>query len=106
MESNVESILGIIPHSIRGFLHSFEQILPATEKYTNCVACSEMILNEFEKSGIEFLLKAFNNSKYLEDVALLTELFKDSNFSEVSLCCSETTLNLMIFPHPSRNHCK
>lgn len=79
------SVFGYIPHSIRGFLHSFEQILPATEKYANCVACSKMILKEYEKDGMDFLLKVFNSSKHLEDVALLTEMFKETNFSDVSI---------------------
>lgn len=79
------SVLGLIPHSIRGFLHTFEQIFPATEKYTNCVACSIMVLNEYQQHGINFLLKVFNSSKHLEDIALLTEMFKETNFSEVSL---------------------
>lgn len=79
------SVLGLIPHSIRGFLHSYEQILPATQKYVNCVACSDMVLKEYEKHGSDFLLKVFNSSKHLEDVALLTEMFQETNFSEVSI---------------------
>ncbi|CAH2009913.1 unnamed protein product [Acanthoscelides obtectus] len=83
MTASGDSVLGLVPHSIRGFLSSFEQILPATEKYKNCVACSDLVINEYKEKQMEFLLNVFNSSKHLEDVALLTEMFKDTDFEEV-----------------------
>ncbi|XP_056645877.1 ubiquitin-like modifier-activating enzyme ATG7 isoform X1 [Diorhabda sublineata] len=83
MENLNPSILGIVPHSIRGFLSSFEQFLPATEKYKNCVACSDLIINEYRQKGIEFLFKVFGSSKHLEDVALLTEMYKEMEMEEI-----------------------
>ena len=41
--SNLESVLGIVPHSIRGSLRNFEQFLPTTALFKNCTACSKEV---------------------------------------------------------------
>lgn len=63
-----EGILGILPHSVRGYLSTFQHILPATERFSQCIACSEKVLEEFGEDGNDFLLKVFDSADYLEVV--------------------------------------
>ncbi|KYB25457.1 Ubiquitin-like modifier-activating enzyme ATG7 [Tribolium castaneum] len=76
-------VLGILPHSIRGFLSSFMHVLPATPKYNQCIACSSIVLEEYKAKGFAFLLETFNSNNYLENLTGLSKLFADSNYADV-----------------------
>jgi ubiquitin-like modifier-activating enzyme ATG7 len=41
--SDEGSPLGLVPHSIRGFLAQFQQVLPASHMFLHCIACSEKV---------------------------------------------------------------
>nr|XP_023019696.1 ubiquitin-like modifier-activating enzyme ATG7 [Leptinotarsa decemlineata] len=83
LEGANSSILGLVPHTIRGFLSPVNQIIPATPKYKNCVACSEMIIKEYKTKGIDFLLKVFDSSKHLEEISLMPDMFLENKFGDV-----------------------
>ena len=78
-----DSPLGVVPHSIRGFLHRHQQVLPATEAFHNCTACSPLVLQRYSQSGYSFLLQVFNNPDCLEQVSGLADLHKDMGAVEV-----------------------
>lgn len=37
------SCLGIVPHTIRGFLSRYSTVLPTGEAFSQCVACSSTV---------------------------------------------------------------
>nr|XP_022917514.1 ubiquitin-like modifier-activating enzyme ATG7 [Onthophagus taurus] len=84
-----ETSLGILPHSIRGFLSLFTHILPATERYNQCIACSDVVINEILEGGTDFIIKVCNDSKYLEELTGLSKMYSENlNMEEWDL--SET----------------
>ncbi|XP_049775699.1 ubiquitin-like modifier-activating enzyme ATG7 [Schistocerca cancellata] len=75
--------LGIVPHSIRGFLSSYEQLICVSHAFQNCTACSKMVIQEYQQQGFAFLMAAFNNPHHLEDLTGLTEIHQKSEDAEV-----------------------
>lgn len=86
--------LGIVPHQIRCFLSRFHQVLPASMAFDKCTACSKIIVDTFIKEGFDFLLKAFNDPAYLENLTGLTQMHQETldaevwDYSDDEECCS------------------
>lgn len=53
------------------------------ERYIQCIACSNAVLQEYANNGFDFLLKVFNSSVYLEEVTGLDKLQADIDQEEV-----------------------
>ncbi|XP_052284162.1 ubiquitin-like modifier-activating enzyme ATG7 isoform X2 [Dreissena polymorpha] len=81
--SDTDCPLGLVPHQIRGFLSRFQQILPASRAFDKCTACSHKVIEVFRSEGFEFLLKAFNEPHYLEDLTGLTAMHQETAQAEV-----------------------
>lgn len=69
-----EEMLGIIPHSIRGNIGVFTYLITASENFTECIACSQNILEKFRKEENELIFNVLESSKFLEDVAGISHL--------------------------------
>ena len=102
------SCLGIVPHTIRGFLSRYSTVLPTGEAFSQCVACSPTVNTDyifsyvyllflfrkyfqvrkaFEDEGFAFLLKVFNDLDYLENLTGLRAMQLATDLSEVKYFC-------------------
>ena len=66
--------LGIVPHQIRGFLSSFENVVVKGISYDCCSACSSKVTDAFKKDGWEFVKRALNEKDYVEELSGLAEV--------------------------------
>uniref|UniRef100_A0A0A9YG02 Ubiquitin-like modifier-activating enzyme ATG7 n=2 Tax=Lygus hesperus TaxID=30085 RepID=A0A0A9YG02_LYGHE len=82
-KADEETVLGTVPHSVRGFLFSFSQVLPSTPSFDQCIACSPKVLDQYENNHDDFLNSVFKSAKYLEDLTGLTQLHKASEMADV-----------------------
>eukprot|EP00842_Homolaphlyctis_polyrhiza_P003791 jgi/Hompol1/4412/HPOL_003657-RA len=73
------SVLGAMPHQIRGFLGQFSNLLVMGHAFEKCPACSINVIQAYQKQGHAFLLKALASPKYLEELSGLAELQKQSD---------------------------
>ena len=67
--------LGLLPHQVRGFVAHFGQIVATGHAFDRCTACSKTIVDEYRAKGFDgFLLRAFNEPKYLEELSGLAAM--------------------------------
>jgi len=66
--------LGIVPHQIRGFLSTFQNLVIRGKSYPQCSACSKPIVSAYSQEGWEFLKKALNNRDYVAELSGLAEV--------------------------------
>jgi ubiquitin-like modifier-activating enzyme ATG7 len=66
--------LGIVPHQIRGFLSSFQNMVIHGRSYPHCSACSKPIVSAYKTEGWEFVRKALNSREYVAELSGLAEV--------------------------------
>lgn len=81
--------LGIIPHQIRGFLSSYQNLVIKGNSYDCCSACSPRILEAYRTNGWEFVKRALNEKGYVEELSGLAEV----RISHTSLWILNNRLN-------------
>merc|ERR1712232_906567 len=68
------SLLGAVPHQVRGYLADFRLAPAETEPFDRCICCSKAVLDRFREEGNEFVDRVIADSKVLEQVSGLAEM--------------------------------
>lgn len=71
------SMLGLVPHQVRGFAPHFQNLLLCGERFSCCPACSPTVIEAYKKQPGEFLWRAIGEPDYLDEVSGLAALRRD-----------------------------
>lgn len=66
--------LGIVPHQIRGYLASWNNMTIRGQSYEYCSACSDNIVDAYKRDGWEFVKKALQDKDYITQLSGLAEV--------------------------------
>ena len=73
------SVLGLVPHQIRGFLAQFRTVPIVGAAYDRCTGCSDAVVEAYEKGGLDgTLLPAFNDAEFLTRLTGLDKLYEET----------------------------
>ena len=74
-----DTVLGSVPHTIRGSLHGFSQVTPVGPAFSQCTGCSDKVLSMLRQEGWDMVRRVMESPQYLEDVTGLTDLMSDAD---------------------------
>ncbi|KAF4511799.1 hypothetical protein G6O67_001009 [Ophiocordyceps sinensis] len=66
--------LGLVPHQIRGYVSTFQNLVIRGHSYDCCSACSPKILGAYRKDGWGFVKRALQEKDYVAELSGLAEL--------------------------------
>ncbi|KAJ5757845.1 uncharacterized protein N7511_006539 [Penicillium nucicola] len=96
MAKNTESDehpLGIVPHQIRGFLSTFENLSVTGQSYQSCSACSEKVVGAYRENGWNFVRRALNEPGYVEELSGLKEVHEKAEAALANIEWDEASDN-------------
>lgn len=83
--ADASTVLGIVPHQLRGFLAQFNTLRVVGQAYDRCTGCSAAVVEAYRSMGFEMLLKAFNEEQYLERLTGLDKMYKEAEELEANV---------------------
>lgn len=66
--------LGIVPHQVRGFLSTFQNMVILGKSFPQCSACSAPVLKAYTDDGWDFVEKAVEDREYVAELSGLAEV--------------------------------
>jgi ubiquitin-like modifier-activating enzyme ATG7 len=66
--------LSIIPHQIRGFLATYQNIVISGQSYDRCSACSSNVVEAYKREGWDFVKRALSEKNYVTELSGLAEV--------------------------------
>lgn len=66
--------LGLVPHQIRGYVSTFQNIVIRGQSYDSCSACSPKILEAYRNDGWGFVRRALLEKEYVAELSGLAEV--------------------------------
>lgn len=66
--------LGIVPHQIRGFLSTFQNMVISGQSYDSCSACSSKVVDAYKQDGWDFVKRALTEKDYVAELSGLAEV--------------------------------
>ncbi|KAL1836563.1 hypothetical protein VTJ49DRAFT_4924 [Mycothermus thermophilus] len=81
--------LGIVPHQIRGFLSTFQNMVIHGRAFPHCSACSRPILDAYKTEGWEFVKKALADRQYVAELSGLAEVQRKAEAAAAEVEWSE-----------------
>ncbi|KAI9019505.1 hypothetical protein CLU79DRAFT_804841 [Phycomyces nitens] len=78
-KNDAPSLLGVVPHQIRGFLGQFSNMLIVGQAYDRCTACSAKVIESYEADPTGFLMNVVQDPLYLEQITGLDQMKAESD---------------------------
>lgn len=66
--------LGLVPHQIRGYVSTFQNLVIRGQSYDSCSACSPKVVGAYRADGWGFLRRALQEKDYVAELSGLAEV--------------------------------
>jgi ubiquitin-like modifier-activating enzyme ATG7 len=70
----IDHPLGIVPHQVRGYIATYQNMVISGQSYNRCSACSSKVVDAYKVGGWDFLKRALSEKDYVTELSGLAEV--------------------------------